>query len=149
MAQKAGLWQKLTRKGSNQHNCGFIVGCYESVGLNIEQTKVSSRSLTPPDSFHDLLYVANSPSLDTPSETAGANWWSVWSSQGKVSGKRRRGRPKTSYSSNITKWTSESTERITRETRDRTGWRRLIRYAARAADHHSWWDRERRRIHWE
>ena len=66
--------------------------------------------------------------------------------QGKVSGKRRRGRPKTSYSSNITKGTSVSTERITRETRDRAGWRRLIRYAARATDHHSWWDRERRRI---
>ena len=31
--------------------------------------------------------------------------------QGKVSGKRRRGRPKTSYSSNITKWTSVGTER--------------------------------------
>ena len=57
--------------------------------------------------------------------------------QGKVSGKRRRGRPKTSYRSNITKWTSVSTERITRETRDRAGWRRLIRCAARAADHHS------------
>ena len=65
--------------------------------------------------------------------------------QGKVSGKRRRGRPNTSYSSNITKWTSVSTERITRETRDRAGWRKLIRCAARAADHHSWWDRERRR----
>ena len=64
--------------------------------------------------------------------------------QGKVSGKRRRGRPKTSYSSNITKWTSVNTERITRETRDRAGWIKLIRCAARAADHHSWWDRERR-----
>ena len=63
--------------------------------------------------------------------------------QGKVSGKRRRGRPKTSYSSNITKWTSVSTERITRETRDHAGWRRLVRWAA---DHHSWWDRERRRM---
>ena len=63
--------------------------------------------------------------------------------QGKVSGKRRHGRPKTSYSSNITKWTPESTKRITRETRDRSGWRRLIRCAARAADHHSWWDHER------
>ena len=26
MGQKAGLWQKLTRKGSNQQNCGSIVG---------------------------------------------------------------------------------------------------------------------------
>ena len=42
---------KLMRKGSNQQNRGFIVGCYESVGLNIEQTKASSRSLAPPDSF--------------------------------------------------------------------------------------------------
>ena len=44
-----------------------------------------------------------------------------------MSGKRRRGRPKTLYSSNITKWTSVSTERITRETRDRARWRGLIR----------------------
>ena len=51
MAQKAGLSHKLMRKGSNQQNCGFIVGCYESVGLNIEQTTASSRNLAPPDSF--------------------------------------------------------------------------------------------------
>ena len=57
--------------------------------------------------------------------------------QGKVSGKRRRGIPKTSYSSNITKWMNESMERITRDTRDRDEWRRLVRCAARAADHHS------------
>ena len=48
-----------------------------------------------------------------------------------------RGRPKTSYSSNITKWMNERMERITRDTRDRDEWRRLIRCAARAADHHS------------
>ena len=57
--------------------------------------------------------------------------------QGNVSGKRRCGRPKTSYSSDITKWTYVSTERITRETRDRAGWRRLVQCAARAADYHS------------
>ena len=57
--------------------------------------------------------------------------------QGKVSGKRRRGRPKTSYSSIITKWSTESMERITSDTRDRDEWRRLIRCAARVADHHS------------
>ncbi len=70
--------------------------------------------------------------------------------QGKANGKQRRGRPKTSYSSNITKWTSESMERNTRETQDRAGWRRLVRCAARAADHHSWWDRARIRsyIRW-
>ena len=46
--------------------------------------------------------------------------------KGKVSRKRRRGRPKMSYSSNITKWMSENMERITRETQDRAGWRRLV-----------------------
>ena len=70
--------QKLMRKRSNQQNYGPTVGCYESVGLYIEQTKVSWQ-LTPPHSFYDLLYAANSPSLDTQSETAGASWWSVWS----------------------------------------------------------------------
>ena len=34
--------------------------------------------------------------------------------------------------------------RITRDRRDRAGWRRFVRCATRAADHHSWWDRERR-----
>ena len=57
--------------------------------------------------------------------------------QGRVSVKRRRRRPKTSYSSNITKWMSESMERITRDSRDRAGWRRLVRCAAQVADHHS------------
>ena len=43
----------------------------------------------------------------------------------------------TQYSSNSTKWMNESMELITRDTRDRDEWRRLIRCAARAADHHS------------
>ena len=34
--------KKLTRKGYNQQKCEYIVGCYESVGLNTEQTKASS-----------------------------------------------------------------------------------------------------------
>ena len=38
---------------------------------------------------------------------------------------------------------SESMEQITRNWRDRAGWRILVRCAARMADHHSWWDRER------
>ena len=57
--------------------------------------------------------------------------------QGKVSGKRRRGRPNKSYSRNTTKWITESMERITRDTRDRDKWIILIRCAARATDHHS------------
>ena len=126
MAQKAGLWQKLMRKELNQiSRC--TVGCSESAGLITEQAKVSSQSLTPPDSFKDLLYVTNCHTIrDGGCELVKCVI------QGKVSGKRRRGRPKTSYSSNITKWTSESTERITRETRDHAGWRRLVRCA-------SWW----------
>ena len=136
------LWRRRLdsdemRKGSNRQNCGSIVGCYESAGPNTEQTKVSSQSLTPPDSIYDLLNDENSPSLDTPSETDGGCELVKCVIEGKVSGNRRRGRPKTSYSSNITKWTSVSTERITRETRDRAGWRRSVRCTARAADHHS------------
>ena len=46
------------------------------------------------------------------------------------------------HQTNITKWMSESTERITRDTRDRAGWRRLVRFAARTADHHSVWSRK-------
>ena len=57
--------------------------------------------------------------------------------QGKVSGKRRRGRRKTSHNSTITKWMSENIEQITRNTWDRAEWRRLVRCAARAADHHA------------
>ena len=47
--------------------------------------------------------------------------------QGKVSGKLKRGRPNTSYNSNITKWMSENMEQITRNTQDRAEWRRLVR----------------------
>ena len=72
----------------------------------------------------DLLCVGKSPSLDTQSETGEV------CDQEEVSGKRRRGRPHTSYHSNITKWMSGSVERITRDTRDRSGWRILIRCAA-------------------
>ena len=33
------------RKGSNQQTCGSTVGCYDSVGLNIEHTNVSRQLL--------------------------------------------------------------------------------------------------------
>ena len=45
---------------------------------------------------------------------------------------------------NITKWVGGSLEEITRDSRDRARWRILARGAARAVDHHSWSDRERR-----
>ena len=50
---------------------------------------------------------------------------------GKVSRKRRRGRPRHTAVGlpNITKWMSENMERITRDTRDGAGWRRLVRCA--------------------
>ena len=100
------------RKGSNQQNCGSIVGRYESLGLNTEQTKVSSQSLTPPGFVvrHKLSFFGHTI-RDGGCELVKCVI------QGKVSGKRRRGRPKTSYSSNITKWISESMERITWDTR--------------------------------
>ena len=68
---------------------------------------------------------------------------------GEMSGKRRRGRPETSYSSNITKWMSESMERITRDTRTGSRWmeRRLVRGAARAADQIITSDRSAKEVH--
>ena len=58
--------------------------------------------------------------------------------QGEVSGKRRRGRPKTSHSSNITKWMNESIRYGANNEghTDRDEWKRLIRCAVRAANHH-------------
>ena len=53
---------------------------------------------------------------------------------GEVHGKRRRGRPKTSYSGNIAKWMGGNMKTIMRYI-----CRQLVRGAARAADHHSWW----------
>ena len=55
--------------------------------------------------------------------------------QGKAPGKRRRGRPRTSYSNNITKWMGRTMSEVTRETQDRGRWRGLVRVATRAADH--------------
>ena len=97
-------------------------------------------------SMSEIRYLVLVRSLVWTVLTYGAEGWTLVKCviQGKVSGKQRRGRPKTSYSSNITKWMTESMERITRITRDRAEWRRLVRCAARAANHHSWWDSERR-----
>ena len=82
------------------------------------------------------LCVASSPSMATQSETAGVSRTGEGCGSGEVSGKQQRGSPKTSHGSYITKWTSESLEQITRDSRDRSGWRRLVRCAAQAADHH-------------
>ena len=51
---------------------------------------------------------------------------------GKVNRKRRRGRPKQSYSGNIAKWTGGSIiEQIMRDSRDRPRRRKLVRGAVR------------------
>ena len=55
--------------------------------------------------------------------------------QGKVTGKRRRGRPRASYGNNITKWMGKTMSEVIRETQERDRWRRLVREASRAADH--------------
>ncbi len=55
--------------------------------------------------------------------------------QGKLPGKRRRGRPRASYGNNITKWMGRTLSEVIRETQDRDQWRRLVHDAARAADH--------------
>ena len=54
-----------------------------------------------------------------------------------VNGKRRRGRAKTAYSSNITTWMSENMERITRDSRDHVECRTLVQCAGLSAYHHS------------
>ena len=51
-----------------------------------------------------------------------------------VNEKRRLGRHKTSYSGNITELMADGMEQISR---DRAGWRRLVRCVTRAADHYS------------
>ena len=53
-----------------------------------------------------------------------------------MSGKQRRGRPNTSYSDNIANWLGGSMDEVTRDSRDHAMWRKLVRGAARAVDHH-------------
>ena len=56
--------------------------------------------------------------------------------QGKMEGKRGRGRPRSSYMSNIQDW-SEMTGRSTFEAaEDRTEWRKTVKKAARSASNH-------------
>ena len=101
-------------------------------GLNIEQMKVSTQYQTASGiccTSQTLLLLAHA-------QRGRVRACEVLD-PGEVSGNRRRGRPNTSYNSNITKWMTESNERITRGTRDRADWRRLVRFAARAADRHS------------
>ena len=47
-----------------------------------------------------------------------------------MDGKRRRGTPKTSYNSNITKWMGENIDQITRDSRKRARSRQTVRGVA-------------------
>ena len=143
MAQKAGLWQKLTRKGSNQQNWIYR----RMLRVSWTEYRTEESIITELNTTRQLLGFVVRRKLSFFGHTI-RDWGCELVKcviQCKVSGKQWRGWPKTSYRSNITKCMSESMEQITRETRDRDGWRRLVRCAVRAADHHSWWDRERRR----
>ena len=66
----------------------------------------------PLDAYSRLLCTAISPYLATQSELVKCTI------QGKVQGKRRRGRPMTPYSGNIAKWVGGNLEPITRDSRD-------------------------------
>jgi len=50
--------------------------------------------------------------------------------QGTTSGQRRRGRPRTRWQDNITKWTGLTDDRLLRSIEDRSQWRKIIHEAA-------------------
>ena len=55
---------------------------------------------------------------------------------GKTTGKRGRGRPRTSYLKNISDWCKKSQAEVIHATEDREEWRSIVRRAARAASDH-------------
>ena len=118
-------------KGSNQQNCGYTVEwCYESVGLNTEQTKIflqtqtASRNWCAPQALflwlHNQRWQVRAAGEVCDSEESEREA-KVW----------KTGRHTASHNG----WLNASS-------RDHAGWRRLMWYATRAAGHHSWWDRE-------
>ena len=135
------------RKGSNQQNCGsnsdVTSQWLSGWDWTSNRPKVYLQSLTVNTTRH-LLRICLCRNLSLFGHTirdGGCDLGDVCYS-GEVNGKRRLGRHKTPYrvySSSITRWVAESMEQISR---DRTGRRRSVRCATRAADHHSWWDRE-------
>ena len=46
--------------------------------------------------------------------------------QGKVEGKRKKGRPRNNWMHNISKWTDRSTSELTRMTEDREKWKKFV-----------------------
>ena len=53
--------------------------------------------------------------------------------QGKVEGRRKRGRPRAAYMDNIKKWSNTTTPEAFRKAEDREVWRQLTKKAARSA----------------
>ena len=56
--------------------------------------------------------------------------------EGKIEGKRGRGRPRICYIDNIKHWTEKSLSEVIQACHDREGWRELVRKAARTANAH-------------
>ena len=54
--------------------------------------------------------------------------------QGKIEGKRNRGRPRSAYMDNIRQWTKISTHEVFQATRDRVAWREVCWKAVQAAN---------------
>ena len=56
--------------------------------------------------------------------------------EGKIEGRRGRGRPKISYMDNIKQWTNKKMGEVIQACHDRERWRDIVRMAARAANAH-------------
>ena len=89
------------QKKKKKRNCGYTVGCYESVGLNTEQTKVFLHTITTTRQILGFIERHELPFFGNPIRDGGCD---LVKSVIQVSWMRRRGRHKTSCSSNITKW---------------------------------------------
>ena len=56
--------------------------------------------------------------------------------EGKIEGRRGRGRPRICYMDNVRQWTEMKMGPVIQACHDRQGWRELVRKAARAANAH-------------
>ena len=56
--------------------------------------------------------------------------------QGKIEGRRGRGRPRICYMDNVRQWTEMKMGQVIQACQDREAWRDLVRKAARAANAH-------------
>ena len=56
--------------------------------------------------------------------------------EGKIEGRRGRGRPRIWYMDNVKQWTELNMRSVIQACHDREGWREIVRKAARAANAH-------------